>query len=55
MNLLNVHEVIKAENKILKLQNTLLKTKNNEKLQDEIKMRIIILNGRVNEKKRKLR
>lgn len=54
MNLLNIHEVIKTENQILKLQNTLQKTKDNEKLQNEIKMRIIVLNGRVNEKKRKM-
>lgn len=57
MNLNNVHELIKAENKVLKAQCELYKpnVKNNEKLQDEIKMRIIVLNGKVNEKKRKLK
>lgn len=54
MNLLQIHETIKAENAVLKAQMKLQKA-TNEALKDNIKMEIIKLNGRVLDKRAKLR
>ena len=46
MNLLDIHKVVRQENEILKLQNKLQKEKD-EKKQNDMKMQIIKLNGKI--------